>query len=1159
MKRWLQIFMARKGIVAAHIHFQYLEEGIQSLLDNSAGDDNLKILRPLDLQGRIISLLLHDLESDQPRWPLMKQYLQPSEEPVDSDEKRWSPVKHRSQHLRIFQLSRRITDLFTNYEYHRFGTLEEWRDIQPAESLDIFTDTSFNEDFFKDDKLFQEQRDLYRAATVEYHRNHVEHCPSEPQPESIPISEYARRRLQAKNPPGEGKKSTSIYLFGLSFLSRYHISLLRHLSDYYNFRFYLPDLVPEVFEASTDRSGQWTTRHFRSELRLNDHNLKNLNKWKKPFAGLLQLIHAAFQGRVEWYGRNSDRNYPLGRFHDALLKYSELRNEDIVDHIHIGSCPGELREIETIYQCILQAMKDDPTLELTDIAVLIPDIEHYRPFILNVFERDRTETDELLIPYNLSDYSAARESYFASGVRTLFKLIRGDFTRSAVFELLYNPLCQHAAGLDPATVAEWLRLFDDVNIRRFFDESDRCAQVGTPTDGARADAFTFLRGLRSLYLGLFLDPDDILDDGLRPHSLFLVDKTSLLKLIDLIQSLYHWLQLLKKDLEGAERLEKTLQFIDTFISIPPSENGEEEVRNRMRSELRLYDVRLFKHFTILEQAILETLTGIPGSRGQYLTGGVTICSLQPMRPVPFRHIYIAGLGEEEFSLREDRSTLNLLSRDRSRSKNDLPQSDITTGEKARLLLFESLLSATDRIVILYNGRDTQRDRELLPCSPLSELISDLKAILRKPEELVKNLPLKLYSRTYLSRNSDLFANFSARDIRLLNEGCNPNPTPLASPISVQEEKRKAEPALPAVVRVDHLIQFLNHPVKAVLKRHMHLYDSQIEDDSNLDDEPFHITNEEIWDVPSIILKRALLHIVEQKSAGRQITPEKAIESAISSVRQDFADRMPFPPYDEIALAKYRLQKDDSVNFSRLLDTALPIIEKHAFSSDLPDKKYSIALNVNGRTVRLTGELPFLAYKNGDVTVLYITEKESNQKSQNRILFPLLFQLLVLERLRDFQWNSFTIYLIMTEKKTKKEKQPKTLTYKTNPQRTVRPNYLEELISDYLAGDLRYLPFNLKLLGEDMWEPGFFQNANPGDIQKRLEEEYDDSEEDSMQLLRLIRPQIDENMLSTIKKRWEPIVTLAVNQEDRTRKAEKSSSNKPINKSRNKSSKSVKRN
>jgi hypothetical protein len=63
----------------------------------------------------------------------------------------------------------------------------------------------------------------------------------------------------------------------------------------------------------------------------------------------------------------------------------------------------------------------------------------------------------------------------------------------------------------------------------------------------------------------------------------------------------------------------------------------------------------------------------------------------------------------------------------------------------------------------------------------------------------------------------------------------------------------------------------------------------------------------------------------------------------------------------------------------------------------------------------------------------------------------------------------------------------------------------------------------------------------------------------MQLLRLIRPQIDEYMLSTIKKRWEPIVTLAVNQEDRTRKAETSTSNKPINKSRNKSSKSVKRN
>src|SRR6185436_14232852 len=42
------------------------------------------------------------------------------------------------------------------------------------------------------------------------------------------------------------------------------------------------------------------------------------------------------------------------------------------------------------------------------------------------------------------------------------------------------------------------------------------------------------------------------------------------------------------------------------------------------------------------------LEGLAGSRGQYLGGGVTVASFLPMRAIPFRVVFVAGLGQGQF-------------------------------------------------------------------------------------------------------------------------------------------------------------------------------------------------------------------------------------------------------------------------------------------------------------------------------------------------------------------------------------------------------------------------------------------------------------------------------------------------------------------------------
>ena len=51
---------------------------------------------------------------------------------------------------------------------------------------------------------------------------------------------------------------------------------------------------------------------------------------------------------------------------------------------------------------------------------------------------------------------------------------------------------------------------------------------------------------------------------------------------------------------------------------------------------------------LIREMILSSLEKIEGMRGQYSVGGVTIAALQPLKPMPFRIVYILGMGEDNF-------------------------------------------------------------------------------------------------------------------------------------------------------------------------------------------------------------------------------------------------------------------------------------------------------------------------------------------------------------------------------------------------------------------------------------------------------------------------------------------------------------------------------
>src|SRR5690606_24135340 len=75
--------------------------------------------------------------------------------------------------------------------------------------------------------------------------------------------------------------------------------------------------------------------------------------------------------------------------------------------LQIVLCPGQQREIETVYWSIVDNLRRDPTLRATDIAVLAVDLGKYRPILQAVFER-RPD----LVRFDLAEFSAGGTSLF---------------------------------------------------------------------------------------------------------------------------------------------------------------------------------------------------------------------------------------------------------------------------------------------------------------------------------------------------------------------------------------------------------------------------------------------------------------------------------------------------------------------------------------------------------------------------------------------------------------------------------------------------------------------------------------------------------------------------------------------------------------------------
>jgi len=538
--------------------------------------------------------------------------------------------------------------------------------------------------------------------------------------------------------------------------------------------------------------------------------------------------------------------------------------------LEIFACPGIRREAEFVANEIWRLIREDERrhgsspdrLRFPDIAVLLADVVNrpaYQSHFRAVFE------DLHGIPFNMVDLPLAGECRVIEAVLLLLALPLGEFTRPELLKILTHPAVR--ARFPEADTGQWRDWCLELEIVHGADHSDH---AGTYLD---RELFHWEQGLRRLVLGGFMTGPHCGDDrafhlgdlDYLPHDQPADALASVARLLVLVRSLV-------ADARFARLAQLTMTEWSTFLAgmVHAYLAADNDAEGRALSaclqkihDLQNLDVTGRKlGYRIACESLREALESLVGTRGHYLADGVVVSPLLAMRSLPFRVVFLCGLGEGRFPAAEGPDPLDLTLAHRRAG-------DVSPRERDKYLFLETLACARDRLYLSYVARDSQTGDELEPSPVVHELMRQLhQGQAGKPSDVwVKKQPLRRYDESYFPDKAGGGApapippNFSlaawrewkARALRQqLREHCKRSPRltleslrqlngPLALWLGLcplDGGKTSPAPAQSISVSFRDLRRFLECPLQGWARQMLRLPEDEDEDEAAREDEPF---------------------------------------------------------------------------------------------------------------------------------------------------------------------------------------------------------------------------------------------------------------------------------------------------------------------------------
>jgi exodeoxyribonuclease V gamma subunit len=647
----------------------------------------------------------------------------------------FTPLRHflaDGEAERRLQLAERLADLFDQYQVYRADWLDDWE-----HGRDQMRNARGEAVPLPEDQRWQGQ--LWRAvnADVEPHERGLGRATVH--------TEFVRASAAGEEPLG--RLPRRIVIFGVSALPYQSLQALASLARYTQVVLAVPnpcqfywgdiiegrDLLRSAHRRQQLRNGQDLGAIPLEELHAHSHPL--LASWGRQGRDFIRMLDEFDEASAAAAAENDD-TAPLridlfsDGEGDTLLSQVQAAVRDLLplsEHPQIPPPDDDRsiefhithsvqREVEVLHDQLLKMFADDAALRPRDVVVMVPDIDTFSAAIHAVFAQHR-RSDPRYIPFEIGDVNDRSVNPLLVALEWLLRLPQQRCRQSEVRDLLDVPALAARFGLYPEdlpTLGLWI---EGAGVRWGLDQEHRSGLGLGPAGEQNAWIF----GVRRMLLG-YASGDGGSFAGIEPFSeVGGLDAALAGSLAQLVEALLHWRGVLAQSRSPAEWGVQARALLAAFFK--GNEEGDRltlaQLDDALNNWLETCEGAAFDEavpLAVLREAWLGLLDE-PTLNHQFVSGGVTFCTLMPMRAVPFRVVCLLGMNDGDFPRRAPKADFDLLSQpgqarpgDRSRRDDD------------RYLMLEALLAAREKLYISWVGRNVRDNSE----QPPSVLVSQLR-------------------------------------------------------------------------------------------------------------------------------------------------------------------------------------------------------------------------------------------------------------------------------------------------------------------------------------------------------------------------------------------------------------------------------------------------
>ncbi|MYM39294.1 exodeoxyribonuclease V subunit gamma [Duganella qianjiadongensis] len=632
---------------------------------------------------------------------------------------------------RRLQLAERLADLYDQYQVYRADWLDDW-----AHGRDQLRKAGGEVLALNGEQRWQAQ--LWRAVIADVDPDQRELG------RATIHTEFVRAAAAGEAPLGQLPRR--IVVFGVSALPFQTLQALAALSGYTQVllavpnpcQFYWGDIIEgrELLRAAHRRQ-QPRNGHDLGALpleQLHAHSHPLLASWGRQGRDFIRLLDE-FDTASASLNDGAGQPLRVDLFSDGagatLLAQIQAAIRDLLPLAeHPGVPPpasdrsvefhvahSVQREVEVLHDQLLAMLAQDSSLRPRDVVVMVPDIDTFTAAIHAVFAQYR-RSDARYIPFEIGDVNDRSVNPLLVALEWLLRLPQQRCRQSEVRDLLDVPAVASRFGLDGddmATLGLWI---EGVGVRWGLDPAHRSG-LGL---GAAGEQNSWLFGVRRMLLG-YASGQGAAFGGIEPYGeVGGLDAALAGSLAQLVTALLHWREVLAQERTPAEWGMQARALLAAFFD--GREEGDRLTLAQLDEALgRWLDTCDNAGFVeavplaVLREAWLGLLDE-PTLNHQFVSGGVTFCTLMPMRAVPFRVVCLLGMNDGDFPRRAPRADFDLLALagmarpgDRSRRDDD------------RYLMLEAVLAARDKLYISWVGRNV-RDNSAQPPSVLVAQLCD---------------------------------------------------------------------------------------------------------------------------------------------------------------------------------------------------------------------------------------------------------------------------------------------------------------------------------------------------------------------------------------------------------------------------------------------------